>query len=318
MTHPFRKAGRLVCGAALAALLVIAPPASATVTSTIFIKWDAQDGSHSEPTNLSQVSATGRVTLEKDNYSDPSRMQGGTALADSDYGMLKSRSFAASFVNATSAGIVTQAFASSLSDWQDQVVFKAAGVSSTASGTAHATILIGGGGVTFTGVTTGPSGSLSTDSQARFTLSTASPTPLFDLDMRTACDMSACPWLSYTRVNGADVSRFQGLYSVDIPISFSPFGTTIEARLTTLASFVTTNAAVGFADADLAHSIYWGGISSVELSDGTVITDFSALGASGHDYRLSSIPASVPEPPPSTLLAAGLGLVLLARRRQVT
>ena len=68
----------------------------------------------------------------------------------------------------------------------------------------------------------------------------------------------------------------------------------------------------GFASSSFAldHSAYWGGISSVTV-DGVAVSDFSLLGASGHDWAKSSIPTGpgdnhVPEPATAWLSLLGL------------
>lgn len=63
---------------------------------------------------------------------------------------------------------------------------------------------------------------------------------------------------------------------------------------------------------EYGHSVYLAGIESLTLLDGTVLTDFTATGEDGMDYRRSYKPAaSVPETG-STLVALGLAFIGLA------
>ena len=70
--------------------------------------------------------------------------------------------------------------------------------------------------------------------------------------------------------------------------------------------------------ADAAHSLYWGGISSVTDANGNAV-DFTLASASGTNYLQSFVPvvvtAPVPEPETYALLLAGLGVLGLVRRR---
>ena len=67
---------------------------------------------------------------------------------------------------------------------------------------------------------------------------------------------------------------------------------------------------------DVAHSIYWGGISSVTFNGDSVPYDLTSL--SGFDWTQSQIPTnSVPEPNSLLLLASGLaGIASFACRRR--
>ena len=61
-----------------------------------------------------------------------------------------------------------------------------------------------------------------------------------------------------------------------------------------------------------SNSLSWGGITTVVDEDGNLITDFTALGEDGFNYR-NAFASNVPEPPSLLLLLTG-GVVLGARR----
>lgn len=78
----------------------------------------------------------------------------------------------------------------------------------------------------------------------------------------------------------------------------------------------TAAVASGQASADLGNSVYWGGISSVTMADGSALS-YTITSDSGTDYARSYVPASpVPEPSRVLMMALGLaGCVLAGRRR---
>lgn len=69
----------------------------------------------------------------------------------------------------------------------------------------------------------------------------------------------------------------------------------------------------GTVTADFAHTVVWGGIRSVSLLDGTVVTDWTSTSGSGFDYGSASV---VPVPAAVWLFGPAVaGLAALRRRR---
>jgi hypothetical protein len=58
--------------------------------------------------------------------------------------------------------------------------------------------------------------------------------------------------------------------------------------------------------------IFWGGIASVSLLDGTSV-DYTVTSGSGTDYRVSLAP--IPEPSTWALLLAGIGVLAVVQAR---
>ncbi|GEM_PF-5081424 len=116
---------------------------------------------------------------------------------------------------------------------------------------------------------------------------------------------SQAPGCGQIGCNTPDVS---GLFAVDIPFIFgSPFILTLEVSGQTNAGIGATSPGPGGASAsfDLAHSIDWGGISSV-TSNGVAVP-YSLTSESGFDWSMSQIPTtSVPEPSSWILVAFGV------------
>ena len=67
------------------------------------------------------------------------------------------------------------------------------------------------------------------------------------------------------------------------------------------------------------YTIRWGGISSVTDSNGVPLPDFTAIGASGFDYRRPAANVAAPEPGSFALVVLGLSaIVVFARGRTVS
>lgn len=109
------------------------------------------------------------------------------------------------------------------------------------------------------------------------------------------------------------VSGLAGDFIFDIPFVF---GTSFQ-MFATLDVFTQALAGIAGDEASAASnfgsSALWGGISSVHLADGTVLTGYSVGSDSGFDYNnaFSSGPVVVPVPVPPTLWLLGSGLLAL-------
>ncbi len=123
-------------------------------------------------------------------------------------------------------------------------------------------------------------------------------------------------------VSGLNVSFPQssvaGLYSFDMPFTLgTPFvlAATLTAETRAFGSSGVDDVA---ANSAFASTGTWGGISSVHLADGTVVSDLSVRSDSGFDWSHAFLPPvpAVPEPGTFALFMAGLGLTGCAVRRR--
>lgn len=68
---------------------------------------------------------------------------------------------------------------------------------------------------------------------------------------------------------------------------------------------------------DMAHSVYWGGISNV-TANGLPVSSFTVISNSGTDWSQSFVPSTTPVPEPSAAVLMGslLGALCLLQRRR--
>lgn len=243
----------------------------------------------------------------------------GAAMAYADLGVIKvsasGSTRGSSDAAGTDSGLVN---VDSSATWTDAITYAAAGYSG--AGTAHARVLIDLPPADF--IQASAQGGAHYRSAALATITIGDSTTAQAFEQQCSA-ISSCLGDngSANYLNNVLVSGIGGYQDIDIPITLgSTQSFTVRGSVTLLldGGAVQTDQPGSYSLAglvDLSHSIYWGGITSITAANGAVISDFTAYGSSGHDWRLSSVPA-VPEPATHALMLFGLSaLVLLKRRR---
>jgi hypothetical protein len=123
----------------------------------------------------------------------------------------------------------------------------------------------------------------------------------------------------FTSYNFSCSGNLPGAYAMNIS---APFGHTLSVSINgeTWASALGAESRGGDVlaggQADLRHTLSWGGISNLSDENGQAISGFTAISASsGYDY-VNAFPAAVPEADTYAMMLAGLGLVGFAARRR--
>jgi hypothetical protein len=127
----------------------------------------------------------------------------------------------------------------------------------------------------------------------------------------TATATANSPELSPPGYTGAPFGVYSAIvsfqYGVSIPIE-------VELQSSAVAEYDNLGGPGG-AQFDLAHSLYWGGITDL-TAGGSPVGTFTVTSDSGANYADSFVPPAAPEPGTATLLAGALMVGLgLARRR---
>jgi len=250
------------------------------------------------------------------------RGTGGDAAASSALGVLK----AASVTGAIGVSVIpnppfttSSAHADASASWSDDVPMLAPGQSG--SGIAHVVLRVDAsigslwadGSVTPANQTGGGQAYAGTE----FRVNGVSLFSFYALVSQNGNDSRTTTVFNEAAYPGSVASFWTdvaGDHYLDIPFTF---GTPLSlyAFSKVYADAGAGNEATGNGSADLANSIYWGGIASITNSNGAPVTDFTAFGATGHDWVESSVP--VPEPETYALLFAGLAVTgILARTRR--
>ena len=127
----------------------------------------------------------------------------------------------------------------------------------------------------------------------------------------------SCSFGTTVTDSGGEAASWEGdVVTVRLPFTFGQStGLNVSVSMVALATYYE---GPNTFTSDAAHSLYWGGISSVTDANGTAV-DFSLTSESGTNYLLSQVPpfvGAVPEPSQYALMLGGLGLVVLAARRR--
>lgn len=311
-SHYIRKglsltAMSLLCLAAMG----ISAPSAASVSVQVSASFFSEDDSTGDTGQLTQSAFDGTVS-QSANLS--SLGSGGNSTATADLGVLKASATAGAIRGDIFNGNASKGSAYAGASWSDAVTVSGAGL--TGTGWANARIYISsvsgdignsgtaGSGGSFSGLASG-SCRLFANSTELFSFSTQA-----QLTESGTVDGSTFTW-----VNGADYAgNLGGFWNVSIPLMFNQAFSLSSTLSTSAHATAGSNSAVS-SFAEFGNSIYWGGITSITLADGSTTTAFAALGATGHDWAASAAP--VPEAEVYSLLLAGLSLIAVVSRRKM-
>lgn len=292
------------------AVMGLGNPASASAIGVnVFANYTAEDGSGGSVGPIGQSASSGTVSQRANSASLGS---GGTGTAVASLGALHSSTMAGAIRGNIFNGHASVGRAYAAANWSDSVTLAGAGLSG--SGLANISFFVDGS--LFNSGTAGLGGNFSATAAANFVFR-ANGAEAFTFDSQAVLNhLGTVSTLTYTRVNGIDhTGGLGGMWNVSVPITFDQAFAMDAGLVTTASTLAGPNSAVS-SFANFGNSIYWAGITSITLADGSVATEFSALGSTGYDWKTSAMP--VPEPSSAWLFFFGLGMLAMLPRARKT
>ncbi|WP_457354051.1 PEP-CTERM sorting domain-containing protein [Roseateles sp. P5_D6] len=301
---------------AVICLAAMGPAISASASEvkvTVFANYTAEDGSNGGVGPVTHSSVNGSVS---EKISSVWSGSGGSSGATADYGVLKSSAIASASRGNIFNGFASVGKAYAAAHWSDSVTVAGAGLSGTGWANIRFFVDPASGSLLNSG-TAGLGGSFAGTAAADFVFSAGGAT-VFSFNVQAALThLGTDPTYTFTRVNGLDYTGdLRGFWELSIPVTFGQAFALDAGIDTTAYTLAGSNSSVD-SFANFGNSIYWAGITSITLANGSTTTAFSALGNTAHDWKVSAVP--VPEPSSGWLLCFGLGTlaVFLAFRKKV-
>lgn len=287
-------------------------PASAVVIGVnVFANYTAEDGSVGRVGPISQSASSGTVSQ---NANSAFLGSGGTGAAVAHFGALHSSTMAGAIRGNIFDGGASAGRAYAAANWSDSVTMTGTGLSG--SGLANIWFFVDPSSDLFNRGTAGLGGSFSATAAANFVFRVNGAEALTFDRQAVLNHLGTDPTLTYTRVNGIDhTGGLGGMWKVSVPITFDEVFVMDTELVTTASTLAGSNSTVS-SFANFGNSVYWAGITSITLADGSVATEFSALGSTGYDWKTSAVP--VPEPSNAWLFFFGLGMLAMLPRARKT